>query len=83
MWTWRSGRAHGFGDEGREFNPGSIQRGFCPRLELVPINGSCSSHLLKYTLQMLLPMGRQVARSHLAVILDTKELATQFLKPLA
>ena len=31
MWTWRSGRAHAFGDEGREFDPGSIRKGFCRR----------------------------------------------------
>ena len=34
------------------------------------------AHIPKHTLQMLLPMGRQVVWSRLAVILDIKELAT-------
>ena len=36
MWTWRSGRAHAFGDEGREFDPGSIRKGFCRRSRVDP-----------------------------------------------
>ena len=36
----------------------------------------CLLTQLEHTLHMLLPMGRQVVRSRLAVILDTKELAT-------
>ena len=36
----------------------------------------CLLTQLEHTLHMLLPMGRQVVRSRLAVILDIKELAT-------
>ena len=40
MWTWRSGRAHAFGDGGREFDPGSIRKGFCRRSRANPLNWS-------------------------------------------
>ena len=41
-----------------------------------PYKRVSGSHLLKHTLHMLLPMGHQAVRTHLAVILDAKELAT-------
>ena len=55
---------------GREFDPGSIRKGFCRRSRVGP---SHSSHSLEHTLQMLLPC--QVVRLCLAVILDIKELS--------
>ena len=74
MWTWRSGRARAFGAEGREFESRSIRKGFC-EFGAQSID-DCLLTQLEHTLHMLLPMGRQVVRSRLAVILDIKELAT-------
>ena len=67
--------------EGREFESRSIRKGFC-EFGAQSID-DCLLTQLEHTLHMLLPMGRQVVRSRLAVILDTKELATQFLRPFA
>ena len=62
------------GAEGREFESRSIRRGFC-EFGAQSID-DCLLTQLEHTLHMLLPMGRQVVRSRLAVILDIKELAT-------